>query len=155
MNRLMLCAGTTKREGWKTLDCNGIHMPDYIATLPAIPDTVRKVEWDEIELIHGITSFHLWEAWQLLREIHLCLAVGGKLVLEQPNLEYILAFNRPVRLEWLFGDPLLKNPAHMNKWAYSPSSLGAMLTKCGYQDLAFKEAQHHNLLRDFRVEAYK
>lgn len=154
MNRLMLCSGQTRREGWCTLDSNPAHAPYILATIPPLPDRVKGDKWDEIELIHGITSFYPWESEQLLCEIYSVLKPGGKVVLEQPNLDYVVAYE-DVELRWIFGDPSLKDPAHMNKWAYTPRSLHDLLSKCGFSQTVGCTAQHHNPTRDFRMEAYK
>lgn len=154
MNRLMLCAGTTKREGWKTLDTNGKSNPDYWFHIPPLPRVVTDQKWDEIELIHGITSFYPWEAEQLLREIHGVLTDGGILVLEQPDLGYILSAAR-FNINWVFGDPRFKNPAHMNKWAYTMKGLTSIVQNVGFKVSQIEPAQYHDLQRDFRLVAKK
>ena len=75
MNKLMLLSGRTRREGWKTLDAKG--SVDYLAIVPPLPEEVRAVKWDEIELIHGINVLYPWEAERLLREIAEVMAPGG------------------------------------------------------------------------------
>jgi hypothetical protein len=105
-------------------------------------------KWEEIELIHGITSFYPWEAETLLREIRQSLAPGGKLVLEQPD------FRKCDRVEWIFGGPEFQEPLHMNRWAYSPNSLEALLREVGFEHCRQMEAQHHMPNRDFRIEAW-
>lgn len=152
----MLCAGTTRGEGWHTLDCNPNNGPNFLAAIPPLPKAVMLVKWDEIELIHGITSFYPWEARQLLIEIRGVLAQGGKLVLEQPDLNYVcdaIAIGSGT-VDWLFGDPQFWNPAHMNKWAYSPRSLAELLEACGFSHVLRTSALHHNPTRDFRMEAW-
>lgn len=157
MNRLMLCSGQTRREGWVTLDSNSAHDPVILVSIPPLPSQVTRVKWDEIELIHGITSFYPWEAAQLLKEIHGVLAPGGKLVLEQPDLTIVVRhlYFGSASPAWLFGDPKLLNPAHMNKWAYSQDSLHQALLSAGFKRIELKDALHHNPVRDFRMEAYK
>lgn len=150
MNCLILCAGKTHRSGWKTLDANPANEPDYLSRIPPLPEAVTAVSWDEIELIHGITSFYLWEAAELLAQIHPILAPEGKLVLEQPD------FNRVAgRVEWIFGDPGPKNPLHMNKWAWTPNALMLALKNAGYSKIITGPAKYHNINRDFRAEAYR
>src|SRR5512147_133063 len=147
--KLILCAGKTKREGWTTLDANPIHMPDILATIPPLPKEVFAYRWDEIELVHGITSFYPWQALQLLRELRDVLAPGGKLILEQPNLDKCWG-----ELLWIFGDPSLREPLHMNRWAYNANSLMAMVLEAGFQHCNTAPAQYHVPSRDFRVEAW-
>lgn len=143
--RLMLCAGQMRRDGWKTLDCKPGH--DFVAMIPPLPREVKSFQWDEIEWIHGITSFRPEDGVTLLRELHGVLAEGGKLVLEQPD------FNKArERVEWVFGDG---EPLNRNRWAYTEESLYALLQKVGFSRIEFHEAQHHVPSRDFRVEAYR
>lgn len=150
MNRLMLCAGPVRRTGWKTLDANPRHEPDYLASIPPLPSDVSGQLWDEIEWIHGIASFYPWEAKDLLGELAAVLSSGGKLILEQPDFRKASA-----REEWLFGDPAFRNPLHMNRWAYSPDSLTALLMETGFVQVDILAARHHSPARDFRAEAYR
>jgi hypothetical protein len=147
-NRLMLCAGITRRDGWKTLDCKSGH--DFIATIPPLPDAVKQTNWDEIEWVHGITSLYPWDGFAVLKEIRGVLSENGKLVLEQPDFR-----KAKDRVEWLFGDWTLQEPLIMNKWSYSPESLTAQLKRAGYSRIEILPAQHHVPSRDFRVEVYR
>lgn len=155
MNRLMLCAGSMRRPGWKTLDADPKHAPDFLASIPPLPDAVKAQKWDEIEWIHGITSLYPWQAVQVLQEIRAVLAPGGRLVLEQPDArdaaERILAGDGSP--QWLFGDPSHREPLIMNRWAYTPDSLRGLLREVGFGCVAQAVAQHHVPMRDFRMEA--
>lgn len=143
MNRLLLCAGDRRRPGWKTLD---VENADYLAKLPPLPKF--DVLWDEVEWVHGITSFYPWEAVQILTELRPAIREGGKLVLEQPD------FRKAIQdVRWLFGDPTFMNPFHMNKWAYTPESLVDLLSHVGFSHVRVLEAEHHIPWRDFRIEA--
>jgi predicted SAM-dependent methyltransferase len=145
----MLCAGIFRREGWKTLDADPRNRPDYLAAIPPLPEAVKGQRWEEIEWLHGITSFYPWDGAALLREIHDVLEPGGKLILEQPDFRK--AIEKP---EWLFGDALLREPLLMNRWAYTPESLMTALRKADFQRVDLLPAMHHNPARDFRLEAY-
>lgn len=148
MNRLMLLAGQTRREGWKTLDSKG--SVDYLATIPPLPDAVKAVKWDEIELIHGINVLYPWETETLLREIREVLKPEGLLILEQPELSKVLEAGR---VEWLFGDPQPCDPAHMAKWCYGYPDLRARVLNAGFRYAVLRPAKHHWTDRDFRIEA--
>lgn len=148
-NNLILCSGNMRREGWKTLDCNPAFEANYVAIIPPLPHTVKLQRWDEIEWVHGITSFYPWDAIEILTELRMALEINGKLVLEQPD------FNKAIpKLEWIFGDPALKNPLHMNKWAWTPESLSKLLRDVGFSVVIVKPAKYHMPKRDFRIEAY-
>ncbi len=149
-NKLMIGAGVHRREGWKALDADPKRGGDFVATLPPLPDAVKQIQWDEIEWIHGVTSLYPWEANQILSELQMILRVGGTLVLEQPNFNHAVS-----RIDWLFGDPVPKNPLHMNRWAYTPETLTALVLKAGFGQVRILAAQHHFPVRDFRLEATK
>lgn len=151
INRLMLCAGIVRRDGWKTLDCKPGH--DFVATIPPLPEAVKAIQWDEIEWVHGITSLYPWEGIATLIELRNALCKGGKLVLEQPDARKCNAAEHP---DWIFGDPKLGEPLHMNKWCFTPETLVAMLNGVGgFSRIEILPAQHHVPARDFRVEAYR
>jgi len=142
----MLCAGTMRRPGWKTVDANERTKPDYLAWIPPLPEAVTSQKWDEVEWIHGITSVYPWEAERLLVEVKSILVPDGKLVLEQPD------FSKADRLEWIFGDPRPHDPLHMNRWAYTPESLTMLLDRAGFSRIEVLPAKHHFPARDFRIE---
>lgn len=151
MNYLILCSGRTRRSGWKTLDANPAYHPDFLCTIPSLPHSVSTILWDEIEWVHGITSFYPWDAEKILKELRLCIGRNGKLIMEQPNAQLINPGDHP---EWIFGDPSPRNPLHMNKWAYTPSSLTELLIASGFSQIAIQRAQYHkHPERDFRIEA--
>lgn len=145
MNRLMLCAGITRREGWKTLDCKPGH--DFVATIPPLPEAVKAIQWHEIEWVHGITSFRQEDGAALLREIYGVLSENGKLILEQPDFD-----KARDRVEWIFGQG---EPLNRNRWAYTRDSLTELLREVGFSLTVVLPAQHHVPARDFRVEAYR
>jgi hypothetical protein len=156
VNRLILCAGPAKREGWLTLDGNPANRPDFLATIPPLPEAVRLVKWDEIEWVHGIGSLDTWEAKEVLFQLREVMEPEGLLVLEQPNLlaaaEAVL--RDPAKAWWMFGDPTHRDPLMMNRWAYTPESLAAMLEHAGFRRISAMAARHHGRSeRDFRVEA--
>lgn len=151
MNRLMLGAGGYRRDGWKTLDVDRRKEPDFVCELPNLTPEVKAIQWDQIEWIHGITSLTRWDAETVLVELRKILAPGGKLVLEQPNFLRAMESRRP---DWLFGDPSLKNPFHMNHWSYAPEELLGMLKAAGFRRAEILPAIHHVPDRDFRVEAF-
>lgn len=152
MMRLLLFAGGMRREGWMTLDANASKGADFVATIPPIPPEVKRVGWEEIEWIHGVTSLYPWQALEAVKGLRAALVPGGCLVMEQPDAAQCDPVARP---EWLFGDPAPQDPLHMNKWAYTPQSLAKLLTDVGFSKVLIRPAQHHLPQRDFRIEAYR
>lgn len=151
MNRLMLGSGIFKREGWKTLDCDPLHNPNFVSTIPPLPDAVRETRWQEVEWIHGITSLYPWDAEIVLKELHAVIQSGGRLSLEQPDYG-----KAREKVEWVFGDGVRHHqPLIMNRWAYTPESITTLLEKTGFSRIEVLPAQHHVPERDFRVEAWR
>lgn len=155
VNRLMLLAGGVRREGWHTLDIKG---GDFTARIPPLPAEVCGIAWDEVELIHGINMFYPWDGEALLHALHEVMQPGGQIILEQPNFGWLVAadadgYSSHSPVYWFFGDPALRDPDHMVKWAYSPISLTALVQRCGFRDVEILSAQHHVPGRDFRLEA--
>lgn len=150
LNCLIIGAGATRREGWKTLDANPAREPDFLGTIPPLPAEVKEALWDEVEWIHGVTSLYPWEARDVLQELHRAMAPGGKLIMEQPNFDICCGFRKVASF---FGDPTTENPLHMNRWSYNPESLTALLVECGFGPIELFPAQHHSPNRDFRIEA--
>jgi SAM-dependent methyltransferase len=164
----MLCSGKTKREGWLTLDANAKCKPDYHHSLPGFPFSIEEQSWDEIELIHGIEHFYLWEARQLLKECYALLRPGGRLVLEQPNILYAAKVMAGLLVPpkgahgqfdmWpLYGDPNHKSSLFCHRWGYTPVTLAAELTTAGFDvdNITHLPARSHYKVRDFRMEAIK
>lgn len=137
-----------RRDGWKTLDAKPWH--DFVATIPPLPAAVKKVEWDEIEWVYGISSMYLWDAEAVVADLFSVLKPGGKLVLEQPDF-----LKARERAEWVFGDASHHDPLIMNRSGWTPDSLTHLLAENGFARVEVLPAQHHLPGRDFRVEAYR
>lgn len=165
--KLMLCSGRQRREGWTTLDANRRANPDIVATLPGLLDHVEPGTCSQIELIHGIEHFYLWEARPLLSEIFQALEPGGLAVFEQPDISYaakvllgLLDKPKPVGqfAMWpLYGDPGHKSTLYCHRWGYTPDSLTEELVSAGFDaaNISRPKARHHFPGRDFRLEARK
>lgn len=166
MKKLLLCAGPTRPAGYVRLDANPEHDPDILAALPPLPAEARG-PWDEIALIHGIEHFWRWDAGALLVDLHAALRPGGKLVLEQPNLEaaarVLLGLEAPQYkglLEsamWpIYGDPAHRDPGYCHRWGYTPETLRDLLREVAPWsriDVLPQQFHAYALGRDFRVEA--
>lgn len=165
MNKLAI-GERRRRSGWTTLDGSG--KPDILATVPPLPEQVTAQLWDEIEMIHVIEHFPLWEARDILLSCWQILKPGGKLVLEQPNIEYaakvLLGQERKPRGHkdqfdmWpLYGDPSHKDRSYCHCWGYTPKTLTDELLRVGFNPDAIStlRARSHFPVRDFRIEAVR
>lgn len=166
--RLSIGAGFQRRPDWTTLDANAEAAPDIVATVPPLPVSVHRTQWDEVELIHFLPKLPLWEAEALLREVYDVLRPQGRLVLEQPNLRTaarILLDHPPgvtspsdqFHLWGIYGDPSHRDVRMLHRWGYEPASLNALLQRIGFVETNIQErvAQFHVTERDFRMEAVK
>jgi len=162
VNNLMLLSGPRKISDWVTLDSRP--GADYVQCVPPFPLEIYDREWDNIELIHGIEHFYLWEARELLQDIFQILRnPGGKLVLEQPNIEVAARIllklangNINQMCMWaLYGDPKHEHKGMCHHWGYTPDTLTDELLRAGFncENIRVLPAQHHVRRRDFRIEA--
>ena len=154
MNQLLLMAGRVRRDGWTTLDANPAKGCDFTATIPPLPAVVTDQRWDVVEWSHGISSLYPWQAEELLPQLHGVLADGGVLILEQPHADVVFAAatEQPDFVGWVYGDPALRDPWHMNRWAYTPRTLARLLAVAGFRQVEQVQPARHPE-RDFRVEA--
>lgn len=142
-----------RRPGYETLDANEANGPDYLASIPPLPEAVRAQRWQVVEWIHGITSVYPWDAVIVLEQVRECLAPDGVLVLEQPNALEAARYVYIGDVRHLFGDPSFRNPLHMNRWAYTPDTLTDLVLSVGFGDVRILPARSHVPARDFRIEA--
>lgn len=148
--KLNLMSGIFKPSGYVTLD--GEHTADIQATVPPLPPAVWETEWNEVLWLHGPAQVYPWQLNEMLRDIHDVLIDSGKLIMETPHREKVLASGRP---EWVFGDPEPCEPMHMTKWAYTPEELVLMARAAGFRFVTVLPAEFHVPGRDFRIEAVK
>ena len=165
-NKLYLCSGPDKPEGWTTLDANPDCAPHICQAVPPLPPEVRDTRWDVIQLIHGIEHFYLWEARRLLKECYEVLSLGGLLILEQPNILFaarvLSGLEAPLTSVegqsdmWpLYGDPNHQSTLFCHRWGWTPESLKRELEAVGFKHIIEVPAMTHLRKRDFRLEANK
>lgn len=155
-----------KREGWVTLDAHPRSNADIVGGVPPLPDAIKDQSCEAIEMIHFLEHLYLWDARELLVACHRALKVGGKLIIECPNIEYaarvLCGVESPPRGApgqfdmWpLYGDPNHKDPLYGHRWGYTPESLERELKSVGFQRLGICRlpARSHFPVRDFRLEA--
>lgn len=117
---------------------------------------------DELLAAHVIEHFVEWAAPHVMREWARLLKVGGKLILELPNIEAaarnLLAGKRPQMWAFAFyGDGSYKDEYMTHRYGYTPTSIRALVEGAGFKDVQILPPQTHGPKpqRDMRVEAIK
>jgi ubiquinone/menaquinone biosynthesis C-methylase UbiE len=148
--------GRHKLPGFVNVDVQGD--PDLTADLRAIP--LPDGCADELQAMHVIEHFYLWETPAVLTEWRRLLKPGGRLVLELPNLEaacrnVLAGLPDQMGLWPLYGDPSHADPFMCHRWAYTPASIKALLAEHGFRSIKILPPQTHGRRanRDMRVEA--
>jgi predicted SAM-dependent methyltransferase len=142
-------------DGWFRVDSNKAFEPDLVASVPPIPDAVRKAgPWEIIGLIHGIEHFYVWDAFELVKQCHSILEPNGQMILEQPNLEACMAsFGSPESMLGIYGEQSYRDPALAHRYGYTPKTLTNMVLRAGFSRAVIEPAQFHRPERDFRLVA--
>jgi SAM-dependent methyltransferase len=117
---------------------------------------------DELHSYHFLEHVYRWQAPALLREFHRLLKDGGRLILELPNIEAaarnLLAGMPDQMCMWAFyGNPDERDTFMCHRWGYTPNSVKALLTECGFRSIAIKPPKTHGerINRDMRIECVK
>jgi hypothetical protein len=116
----------------------------------------------ELHAMHIIEHFYRYDVDAVIDEWKRLLAIGGKLILELPNLEAacrnLLAGMSDQMSMWpLYGDPGWKSPYMIHRWGYSPKTIHSLLAFHGFDKITLLPPVTHRARanRDMRVEAVK
>lgn len=155
--RLHLGSGFKYYPGWLNVDVVGDQ--DVISDLRDLPFDDEYA--DKIESIHVFEHFERVDIPIVLREWARVLKTGGTLTLEMPSLEKIAQKivdgekNLRLTLFGLFGDPNYESQFMRHKWCWSREELAMELSRFGFIDIHFSDAQYHVPSRDMRVTCKK
>lgn len=116
----------------------------------------------EVHAYHFIEHVHRWESPAVLREFNRLLRSGGQLILELPNL-YLACLNLinggsdQMSMWPIYGDWSHKDPFMMHKHGYTPETMTALLTECGFKKIKVLPPKTHGARanRDMRLECIK
>ncbi len=155
------------------LACGDIIVPDFInidlynpkaqikADVKFLPFKDNSVDY--IWASHIIEHFHYFEAFDVLREWYRVLKVGGKLMIETPNLlssaKKFVEGNEQDRINLyghFFAQPWL-GPGQVHKFLYTPTQMIWTLERCGYKNIKIVPALRYIGNEDINlgVEAIK
>lgn len=170
---MKLHIGCGKRiiDGWVNCDIvanpEGPRAPDILCDGKDIPldDGVADV----VMAIHNFEHYYRWECDEVIREWRRILKVGGRLILELPDLikccQNVIdgvkkGGKHPDQLgRWgLYGDPRTKDKYMCHPWGWAPSELMAFLEANGFKDARHLPTEFHpagRKNRDMRIEAVK
>lgn len=155
--KLNLGCGNKRLEGWINCDLKDSDMDMDIRKLPFEDNSA-----DEIMVIHVCEHFYVIEIMKAMKEWRRVLKVGGKLIVELPCLDNILAhflIGSPNRytLNGLYGDPWSHRDGEpaLHKWCWSKAKFSELLEKAGYSDVTEETPQFHVPSRDMRFVATK
>jgi len=120
---------------------------------------------DEIHAYHVFEHFYRYDADRILDDWVRVLKPGGKLVLEMPCFDKVLAIINhciangkglpPNMTMWaLYGDGSHHDPAMIHRWCYPLSEIANMFENRGL-DFEFEEPQTHMPMRDMRIVGVK
>ena len=163
--KLNLGCGNTNLKGYINIDCieNEFIKPDIKADVSKeLPFESNSV--DEILASHVIEHFRVWQLKEILFEWRRVLKVGGKLIIECPDIEKAIRnfkdFPNDLTMNmWaFFGDPHFQETSMEHHWAYSVKTLIPWLVEAGFTD--FKETEEKKYFsgrpdRDFKIICIK
>jgi predicted SAM-dependent methyltransferase len=115
---------------------------------------------DELHSYHVVEHVYAWESPALVREFRRLLKPGALLVLELPNIEWaaknlLSGMSEQMAMWPLYGDPGHRDPYMCHRWGYTPKTIKALLSQCGFTDINILPPKTHGAKanRDMRVEA--
>jgi SAM-dependent methyltransferase len=159
---LDLGVGDKKEKGWIGVDSRkeGRVQPDVVA------DIAQRLPFDddyadEIRAIHIIEHFWPWDVDGIVKEWVRVLKPGGKMAIECPDIDKVLALANVPQIPpsftfWaLYGDPRHKSPEMMHRWCYNNIQIARLLNNAGLERIAPEPVRFHHPVRDLRVVGYK
>lgn len=163
--KLNIGCGRHVLEGWTNVDVarspKAPRDPEIFADARKVPlgDKVAH----ELMAIHVLEHFYKWEVQDVLAEWRRLLRVGGRLVLELPNLALacrnLLSGQGGDQMSmWpIYGDPGHKDPLMCHRWGWTPSTLMRELLAAGFSNVRERKPQWHGARvdRDMRLEAIR
>lgn len=158
--RLNVGCGDKKIPGYIGIDVvdRGQEIVADIRHIP-LPDNYA----DELLSVHVVEHLFFWEAKDVIEEWRRILKIGGKMVIECPNLLRVMRhlfetgeFTDTMFWFPLYGNQHLKDPLMCHKWGYIPESLIDLMKLAGLNNVHQEPAQFKQKeKRDMRIVGFK
>lgn len=155
--KLNLGSGRKRPEGYVNIDLHGADINCDIRQLP-----FNDLEADEILAVHVCEHFYLHEIGSVLEEWKRVLKPGGKLIVELPCLDKVLALfmngsTANMTMWALYGDPATHKDGEpaLHKWCYSRQHFRKILELAGFAEITEETPHYHQPTRDMRWVATK
>jgi len=161
--KLNIGSGKNKNQGFINVDLDRNNEPDCIADAVKLP--FRDNSSDIIEAIHLVEHINRWEVESVLKDWIRVLKVGGKLILECPNIEFAskwvvkesnyYLWSSNYGIISFYGDSRYENSKMNHRWGYTPETLSSLLRRAGLYKIKQSRPKWHFPDRDMRLEAIK
>lgn len=157
LKRVHLGAGGKYWPGWINVDVVGDQ--DVNANVDRLPFESNSV--DEIQCIHLFEHLERMKVGTVLAEWRRVLKPGGRLTMELPCLDAVVAMlyagerNFRMTMFALYGDPREESPFMAHRWCWSRREMSEQLTESGFDEIEFDAPKFHIPARDMRVTALK
>lgn len=167
--KLHLGCGPMHLDGYVNVDQDPGACADFYLDFRELSSAFRPGIASEVLLVHSLSYLNLWEARQLLRVIHRLLRLGGRIVIELPDLgkcaRHLLAsegdldaYLEGVRGVYAFDPSQVREELPITPYAFGWSAwhLCDELRQAGFGSCEVLEPVYHEQpWRDIRVEAVK
>lgn len=168
--RLHLGCGSEYRPGWVNVDNQPGSVCDLCLDFVHIGARYPADSVAEIAMIHSLSYLRLWQARDLLADLHRVLEPSGRLIIELPDLakccRHVLEnehdpaeYLEGVRALYAFDLDYIKRKKMFTPYAFgwSGEHLEKELEQIGFRSVTLCPPQTHGprLWRDIRVEAVK
>lgn len=145
-----------------TRDPDLLHVLEFERTHLVNPLPLPAGCAEEVHSYHFLEHVRAWQAPALVAEWRRLLRAGGRLILELPNLELacrnvLAGMNEQMAMWPLYGNPHTCDVYMSHYWAYTPTTVRALLEAGGFEKVKILPPKTHGARtnRDMRVEAVR
>ncbi len=166
--KINLGCGAEYKNDWLNIDSDFNVKADIHADFLNLKELFAASSIDEVEMIHSLGYLNLWEARELLQQVHTILKPGAKFILEVPNSEKAISkimqgcsdltsYIDGVSAFHASRNGQLERRENYKPYSFSwtPEHLKQELEKSGFKNVSILPPQTHSEWRDMRIECVK